>query len=353
MTRPDQIAVVRARGQLFQTWTEIEVSRSTTDIIDHAVLTCTEPSPRATTLSGMKLQPGDQASISLAGVTVISGQVYMRQAVLNSTEHAVQIGVCSLAQAALASSVDGSPGQYVNQTLQQIGSATLGKVGVSFTVAGVAGADKPFERVSEHYGESRFAFVERLCRMRNLHLIDNGINGLLAFRGADSGSTLLREGVNIISGRILLKNDEHVSDIKVVGHNSNNDSADMNRAPVGRVTVDPPIARSYGLMAEEMGDSADMQMRAAHQGDYDRYQQVDGTITVAGWLAPDSLLWFQKVRQLVTVSSPSLLPDNSFTFMIKGVTHRQSSEGGTITEIFLCRADGFGSGQQEPLVKNQ
>ena len=36
-------------------------------------------------------------------------------------------------------------------------------------------------------------------------------------------------------------------------------------------------------------------------------------------------------------------------FMIKGIVHRQSSEGGTTTDILLCRSDGFGSGSGEPL----
>jgi hypothetical protein len=40
-------------------------------------------------------------------------------------------------------------------------------------------------------------------------------------------------------------------------------------------------------------------------------------------------------------------------FMIKGVIHRQSSEGGTTTDILLCRFDGLGSGTGEPLAMDE
>jgi hypothetical protein len=57
--------------------------------------------------------------------------------------------------------------------------------------------------------------------------------------------------------------------------------------------------------------------------------------------------------QLVTVNSPMLLPEDSMDFMIKGVIHRQSSEGGTTTDILLCRFDGLGSGTGEPLAMDE
>ena len=72
-----------------------------------------------------------------------------------------------------------------------------------------------------------------------------------------------------------------------------------------------------------------------------------------GWLAPDGDLWFNKVRQQVTLIAPTLLPDNSFQFMIKGVTHKQSNAEGTTTTIMLCRADGFGINGVLPLQQQQ
>jgi prophage tail gpP-like protein len=294
------------------------------------------------------LKPGDPASVTLAGQPAISGYVYLRQGSTDPNSHGVQIGICSSSQSVMPSTVDAKPGQYINQTLQQIGSAVFGKVGVGFKV--IADAGQPFPRVSEHVGETRFAFVERLCRMRNVHLIDDGKGGIIGFRGASGGGLVLQEGRNILRGQLLLKNDDHVDPIDVVGMDHNNDSADANRDVSGQASVDPPINRPLKIPAEETGDAAAMQLRAAHEADWIKYQLVDGDIAVPGWLVDGGgSLWMAHVREIVTLNSPLLLPENSMDFMIKGVIHRQSSEGGTTTDVLLCRFDGLGSGTGEPL----
>lgn len=351
MPRPDQIAVVTANGQRYDIWTQIEVSRSAADVIDHALLTVSEISPRQSgMISSLKLAPGDNATVTLAGQLVLNGRVYLRQAAVDATNHQVQIGIASAGQVIMSSTVDSAPGQYVNQTLQQIASACFGKVGVTFKIDGTpSGAEMAFPRVSEQVGESRFAFIERLCRMRNVYMLDDGQGGILAFRGAAQGNAVLKEGLNILRGRVVLHIDEHAREMQVVGHDANNDSADTNRSPTGTTSVDPPIGGPFKIIAEEMGNSAAMQLRANHQADWDRLQQVDGDVTVTGWFAADGQLWFSKVRQKVTVNSPSLLPQDTLRFMIKGVVHRQSNEGGTTTDIQLCREDGLGINGSLPL----
>jgi prophage tail gpP-like protein len=347
VARPDQIAIVEANGQKYDIWTELEATRSVEDVIDHVLLTCAEidknlknPAPRGT-IRSIKLQPGDRVSVTLAGQRILTGLVYMRQAVVDPENHVVQIGISSLAQSVMASTVDGKPGQYVNQTLQQIGSACFGKVGVNFTIT--ASGDMPFPRVSEHIGETRFAFIERLCRMRNMHMVDDGNGGIEAFRGASSGILTIKEGFNLERGRVLLKNNDHVDEINVHGQDFGNDSADVNRSPTGSTSVDPPINRPFSIIAEEMGNSQAMQLRANHQGDWTKYMQVDGDITVPGWLCPDGSLWWNHVKEQVRVISPSLLPEDEFQFMIKAVVHKQSNERGTTTDVLLCRSDGFGA----------
>lgn len=353
MPRPDQTAVVVANGQRYDTWTQLEVSRSAADVIDHALLTVAEISPRQRGLmSSLKLAPGDEATVTLAGQLVLNGRVYLRQAAVDASNHKVQIGVASKGQVIMSSAVDANPGQYVNQTLQQIGSACFGKVGVTFKIDGAPlGTDMPFPRVSEHVGESRFSFIERLGRMRNCYLLDDGQGGILAFRGPTAGGTVIEEGKNLERGRIVLRIDEHAREMQAVGQDANNDSADTNRSPTGTTAVDPPIGGPFKFLAEEMGNAAAMQLRANHQADWDKLQQVDGDVTVPGWFAPDGQLWFFKMRQLVTVNSPSLLPNDALRFMIKGVVHRQSNEGGTTTDIQLCREDGLGINGSLPLQR--
>lgn len=356
MAKPQEICVVVAGGQRYDNWETVECTHSTDDVIDHCMLTVAEMSGKVSAISQLKLKPGDPAQVYLAGKLVLNGEVYLRQGAIDPGSHAVQIGIASNSQNVIPSTVDGKPGQYINQNVQQIASATFGKVGVKFSIEGAPeGAEKIFKRVSEHIGETRFNFIERLCRMRNLFMVDDGQGGITAFRGPKSngGKLILKEGFNILHGRILLKNDEHVTPIIGVGQDFNNDTADDNRNPKAETEVEggSKTSRPMKFPTEEPGDKKDVQHRVDHEAAWVKYQMVDGDITVQGWLAPDGSLWWDHKRELIVVDSPSLLAEDRMTFMIKGIMHRQSDSEGTTTTLLLCRADGLGAGG-EPLGGN-
>jgi hypothetical protein len=286
---------------------------------------------------------------------VLTGFVYLRQAAYDANSHAVQIGIASKVQAVTVSTVKANPGQYMNQTLQQIGSAVFGSETppVGFTIQGnPSGADQPFDRASEHVGETKFHFIERLSRMRNIHLVDDGQNGIVGFRGSvGTTGTLLQEGRNILRARLLLKINEHTELIEVTGQDSRNDTAGANSNVSATATVGdyPQVGRLTKIAAEEMGKQFAMQLRANHEKDWIKYTEVDGDITTQGWLDDQGSLWWNAREKIVAVNSPMLIPDNSMAFMIKGIVHRQSSTDGTTTSILLCRSDGLGAGSGEPL----
>jgi prophage tail gpP-like protein len=137
MPNPLEVCTITAGGTKYNIWETVEVTRSIDDrAIDHCLLTVAENSQLATSLSNIKLAPGDQVSVALAGQNVMNGVVYLRQVAYDGHQHAVQIGISSKAQSLIASTVDANPGQYINQTCQQIASAICSKVGVSFSIDG-------------------------------------------------------------------------------------------------------------------------------------------------------------------------------------------------------------------------
>jgi prophage tail gpP-like protein len=354
MPNPSEICVVTAGGQKYDNWKTVEVSRNYMDVIDHAMLTVAEISSPSAAWSTLKLKPGDAAQVTLGGKLVINGKVYLRQAVYDKETHAVQIGIASNSQSIIPSTVDANPGQYKNSTLSQIASAVFGKVGVKFSIKGnPVGAELPFPRVSEHVGETRFGFIERLCRLRNLHMVDDGQGGISATRGTVGNSpTTLQEGRNIFRARLLLRNDEYAEDLSMVSQHPNPTSGDDGRGMSAQKTLSPSVGRSIKLPAEDAADMPSLQHRVDHESDYLAFQTVDGDVTVVGWLLGDGSIWFDYVGALVTVNSPMLLPGNTMDFMIKGVVHKQSTEDGTTTDILLCRQDGLGAGSGEPLRNN-
>jgi prophage tail gpP-like protein len=271
------------------------------------MLTVSEISNGGAALSNLKLAPGDQVQISLAGTNVINGLVVLRQAVYDDKTHAVQIGIASRAEIVTRTTVDAKPGQYINQTIQQIGSACFGAVGIGFSVIGPVG--EAFKRIQEPVGSSRWSFIENLCRLRNLHLMDNGQGTIEAYRGTQGSSAPLQEGVNILRARLLLSIIETAVDINGVSMLPNPDSGAGGAQVSAQATATPPFPASgnFKFPVENAATKGDVQQRVNHQVDHIQATTVDGTITVQGWFDQNGKLWIEQVRNQITVNSPMLI----------------------------------------------
>jgi prophage tail gpP-like protein len=348
-----EICSITADGQTYDIWETFEIHRSADGIsggINHALMTVSEISTGGAGFSNLKLTIGDTVQMSLAGIAVMNGPVYLRQAAYDDKTHAVQIGVTSKTSVVVRSTVDVTPGSYPNQTIQQIGSACFGKVGVGFNIVGSpSGVDQPFKRVCEQLGESRYNFIERLCRMVNLHMMDDGKGNISAFRGPQGAvSSQLQEGVNILRARLLLQVDDHVEAYVILGQQNNPSSGPagaQNTATAYSPSPGKPMGGVVKIGAEEALTSGMLQMRANHQVDWDKAKTVDGMITVQGWFAPDGDLWWNKVRQTITVNSPRLIPEGSQQFIIKEIVHRQSVAEGTTTDVMITNSLGLGGNE--------
>ena len=364
MPNPKEIASVSANGQSYDIWQSIEISRDVGMGVSLMRLAVAENVPTNGSASArfgepgpgwpaLRLAPGMPAQGYLGGVLAISGYVTVRQAFCNAAMHGVEITVTSHTQDVVSSTVDASPGQYIGYTLQQIANAVAGKVGVNFAIlASPAGADKPFSRVSEHFGETRFAFIERLCRMRNLHLSDDENGNLLAFRGGgSSGVAQLIEGQNILSARIVMQDTDTVNQATVSGENVAGSASgvwgDAARDP-SATAFNPNFSRyrPLSIQAEQPGDAQDMAMRANLEIATDLSTMVDLEVVVPGWFMDDGSLWITHVRDSLTVYSPMLVPNDSITLSLKGVSHRQSDDEGTVTALRLCLPNALGNDAQ-------
>jgi prophage tail gpP-like protein len=354
MANAAEICQITADGQTYNIWESVEIHRGVDGVsggINHGLMTVSEISTGGAGFSNLKLTVGDQVKMTLAGISVIDGSVYLRQAAYDDKTHAVQIGVSSKTQAIVRTTVDANPGSYPNQNIQQIASACFGKVGIGFSIAGSpSGADQKFTRVCEQPGESRFNFVERLCRMVNLHMIDDGKGNMIAFRGPQGNvSGLLQEGGNILKARLLLQVDDHVETYGVVGQQNNPTSGATGAQNMATATAPSPGKPQGGMVkfvAEEGLTSGMLQMRANHQVDYATMKTVDGMVTVQGWFAPDGDLWWNKLRNTITINSPMLVPEGTLQLVIKEVVHRQSGAEGSTTDIMLTNENGLGGNEK-------
>ena len=145
---PTLTAYIITNGMQYPGWESVEISRTFGENVSYMKFTAAEDELIAASYA---VVPGDPAQGYLAGVKVIDGEVITRQVVYDKTTHSTEIIVASSTQSAMVGTVQNNPGQYKNQTLQQIATTALAAVGLNLRMTGdLSGADLPFLRVSEH-----------------------------------------------------------------------------------------------------------------------------------------------------------------------------------------------------------
>jgi prophage tail gpP-like protein len=352
MPLPQEVATVSAGGNTYGGWQSVQIFRRYGDVISHMTLEVAENSGGSPGGAAVKLMPGMQATGSLGGKLAISGQVCLRQVSYDKAQHITTIIVASNTMALNASTVDATPGFYQNYSLAQIAQAVAGKVGVGFQIMGApAGADKIFPRVSEHIGETRFAFISRLANMRNLFLRDDGKGTLVATRGVTGTVATLNEGGpnrNILAAQLTLRNDEYGNPARTVGDNfaGSTTTIDDNAArDVSATSTSPnvPAKTPQTVGMPQPGDTQDAMMYAARVAAWNLAQYVEGVITVPGWFIDNGGLWLDQVGSLVTINSPMLVPSGQIVLALKGVISGQNNEDGTYSKLEVCDPGSLGA----------
>ncbi len=348
MPNPSEVANVEVAGTQYRYWKEVEVNRSLQTGVTEATLVVAEmTSPMGKGWQSLRLPPGVEATIELAGVLAVTGNIVLRQVVYDGQNHAVRFGIHSRTQPLVKSTLDLPPGQFKNQTLTKLANAAASKFGVSFSLIGApSGADKVFERVSVHMGESPFQFILRLAQMRNIHIFDDAQGNLLGMRGAQGSVGELREGQNILAAEMIWEttkeNDPFITDTDQPGNNAHWGDKARQAAAMAR----NPNAHGYApmrLIAPQPGDIKDAQMYADHASNLNAATQFTANVTVRGWLRDQGSCWLNEVGKLITLYSPMLLPQNSAELGIQAVTCRQSDGTGTTTTLELVLPHRLGN----------
>jgi len=363
MSTPATIASVIIDGQAFTYWESIVVERTTQDAVSYATLVNAEPGPLNAGFQGLKIGPGEIGDDTLAGQLALSqGIVDLRQVYYDKSSHGVQVRITSRSQNVLSSTVAAAPGQYTNQTIEQIGKAVCQPLGVTFQVIGnPPGADLPFERVSEEVGQTAFAFLEGLTRRRHLFMVDDVQGNLNCVRGG-SGTPLgsadpLNEGQNILAARVVMEKNPYAPAVTANGQNFGNDTHNMAASQNVTATVQNPnpvsgflSLRRYVIALEASGNVQEAQMRAQHELAVLTLSSFEAVITVPGWLMSNGQLWLSLIGGSpcqVTLNSPMIFPSNTTSasapsLFLKGVRHMQDSHEGTRTELTLCLQPALG-----------
>lgn len=349
---PAEIASITANGQTFSEWEWVEFETRVGSVVAHLRVRVMEVTPpqKNSVYSNLKLKPKDSMSATLAGRLVMAnGIVSVRQVAYNATTHMVEI--IAYSRTLDVPVFTPPPKQYKNVTLLQFANAITSQVGVKFILDGdnLAGVDKIFPRLSTHLGETALEAIERAARFRNVHLSVDAFGNILAGRASATMTSIadLVEGGNITEARGLMSIDETAAPAGVVMQKSNqSDGSADSAADVAAFAQNPDFGwnRPVTIAGEMQGDQGDAVMRADFQVAYSLGQVVEAFITVPGWLRPDGTLWCEHLKKGVTIFSPMLFPVDSVMLAIRGVKHRQSNEGGTVSIIECCLPNALSAG---------
>lgn len=351
MPKAKELAEIAVGSERYADWESMSVTRSGQDLFSRFMFTAASPIESGASWAGKKLAIGDDCQIYLAGRQVINGKIRTRQPAYDHLNHGLQVAGSSLSAGIARATVEAKPGEYKKATLSQIANSVLKPFKVKFSLKGdTEGADKPFERVNVQVGETVFALIDRLCRMRNIYLFDDKDGNIIGYRLGKGAKPIadLEEGRNIKAASAILNYEGAFSKIEAKGQNTGNDERFGDQSRDVSATVTNSAIKDHAplvIMAEMPGDQQEMRMRAQRENGENIATQINVNIVVQGWHHDDGQLWIEKVGDVVSVYSPMLFTNDRMTLAIQEVTSAQGPQG-TITTLGLVLPERFNGGGQ-------
>lgn len=297
-----------------------------------------------------EILPGDSCQVLVDDEAVLTGYTDVVSPSISPEEHGVSISGRDKTADLVDCSAELDSFEIHNQKLDDVARSLCGKFGIKVQVNTDVGA--PFARFAVQPGETAFACIERMAKLRGVLCTTSGTGDLvLSARGEfeSSGDSLVEE-VNIKSGVAVYDFRDRFSVYKA--HAQMPALFDGADAPVHNQIGEARDAnlmryRPLILTCDSWSSSADTETRAKNECAYRAGKSSRLNIQVAGWRQSGGALWRPKMK--VPVISRSLYLDN-VTFVIRTVRYSFSDSDGTIAELEMTRPDAYlnsGAGEVE------
>jgi prophage tail gpP-like protein len=338
-----ETATLTVNGRAYSGWTSIMVRRVyASSAGSEFEFTCAEPLDANLNFSNWKITPGDSCVVTLAGIVACTGFVFVRHPSFNAAVHGLKITGRSRIADAVDSSAIVNGGQYKGYTFEAIASTLAESVGVNLIVKGTTPLlSIPFPQFSIAYGETVFAAIERLARLRGLHLTDDANGNLIAdvFDPNTAIAGQLVEGKNLVEAYAAIDGSNALSKILVAAQRPGNDNVWGDAARDNSATLTNPNVRAGRcrlLVLEEPGTSQDCATRANHEMSYTGQNLIDVHAVVQGWQSTPGALWDVGLNY----SLKSSILDLDRPLASRQVTYTQGPDGSR-TSIELCTREAL------------
>lgn len=335
-----ETAVLTVAGKAYTGWTSVMVRRAYGATASEFEFTAAEPLDTGdTNFSNWRIAPGDKCTVTLAGILAFTGYVFVRQGSFNARQKGLMVtGRSYTADAVDSSAPVNGGGQYKGYGFRALATALASSVGVNLVIKGSSPSlAMPFPSFVIGRGETVFSAVDRLARMRGLHLTDDANGNWVAsvFDPKAPQQGQLIEGQNLLEARGSIDGSNAFHITNVAAQRPGNDQTWGQACRDNSATVTNPAVRSGRvrmIIMEEPGSPQDCANRANYETAWNATNIVDVHAVVQGWQSAPGALWEAGLNY--AVKSPML--DIEQTLAARQVTYRQSLEGGSRTEIDLC-----------------
>lgn len=343
---------LQVNGKLYGGWKEIQVNASIETISGNFDLGYFDS-------WGGQRQPwpindGDACEVCIGDDVVLTGYVDDADDSLDAASDSLKVTGRDKTGDLVDSSAIHKPDQWSGQKLPAIAATLCRPFGI--TVKAEVGCGPAFPTVKVQPGETAFAVIERLCRMRAILPMSDGKGGLVltsAGKGGKAHSALV-EGENLLSIQRKRSQKDRHSEYIVKGQQSG--LAALGEGPAvevlsakGEVTAraaapasgraaDPGVTRYRPLViiAEAEASGQSPATRALWEATVRAGRGLRVDVTVQGWRQGNGELW--RPNQLVHIKALSRGLDDVLLIVSCCYTLNDS---GSITAMSLARPDAF------------
>lgn len=324
-------------GSLYGGWQDIRVSRSIEAVSGTFAVRVSERWPAQPVARA--IGEGERCTVRVAGAVVITGYVDEVRPSYSNDQHHVEISGRDATGDLVDCSSEHVPGEWRRRTIEQIAAELCRPFGISVRAEV---STRAFDVFRLQAGDTVFASIERMARMRAVLAVADGNGGLVFTRAGTAAIptelVLGGDDGNVLSAEGEFSHRERFSRYVMKGQRAGDDDVHGKDAAAGKaIATDPEVRRYRPLieLAEDQGDGGTLAERARWSASRRAGQSKRATFTVPGWRHSGGI-W--EPNRLVRVRDSFIAVDS--TMLIAGVSFRLSEQGST-TELSLARREAF------------
>lgn len=353
---PERLEVYRD-GEILEGWEELRVSRAVDELAGKFVLLFPEIEPLAPL--ERKLLRGESLELRVDGELALAGVIVRRVKAYNGTTNAVTVTGRDLVGDLDECSAANEPGQWNGARIATIAREILEPFpGLRFREDLSVATLGSVTTFALNTGETAFAALERLARMRGLLLASDLAGGIyFTTPGLELAPVSLERGVNVLEGSV--EEDETGRFSRYIIHGAGPTPAywDVGLGPGQSFRVESADAgvtryRPLVLHSEETAGEAELRARCDFEASVRAARALRVVYALPGWRL-DGHLWRPGQRvpvwdPILEIGGESGIPAE---LVVGSVDWSRSATGGSRTILELYRPGAFAPEPPEPPKK--